>query len=112
MLLVFVKNFTKQQKIPCIPPIFYNNKYIVDFKKNNEIFNIFFAEPCSLIFSKSVLPSQLTLLTGNSLSKCNFCIKDILRVIGNLDSNKAHGHDMISIRMLKHKEWKKSQCYP
>ena len=60
-----------------------------------------FAEQCSLIPNKCVLPSQLTLLTENSLSKCNFSKKYILQIIRNLDSNKAHGHDMISIRMLK-----------
>ena len=30
-----------------------------------------------------------------------FTEKDIKKVIQNLHSNKAHGHDMISIRMLK-----------
>ena len=48
-----------------------------------------------------MLPSQLTLLTENSLFKCHFSKKDILQIIRNLDSNKAHGHDMISIHMLK-----------
>ena len=96
-----LKTLLNDKKIPCIPPIFHNNKYIVDFKEKSEIFNTFFAEQCSLIPNKSVLPSQLTLLTENSLSKCNFFKKDILQIIRNLDSNKAHGHDMISIRMLK-----------
>ena len=50
---------------------------------------------------RSVLPSQLTLLTENSLANCLFSKKDILQIIRNLDSNKAHGHHMISIRMLK-----------
>ena len=101
MLLVFVKNSTKWQKISCIPPIFHNNKFIVDFKEKSEIFNTFFAEHCSLIPKKSILPSQLILLTENLLSKCNFSKKDIFQIIRNLNSNKAHGHDMISIRMLK-----------
>ena len=96
-----LKTLLNDKKIPCIPPIFHNNKYIVDFKEKSEIFNTFFAEQCSLIPNKSVLPSQLTLLTENSLSTCNFSKKDILQIIRNLDSNKAHGHDMISIRMLK-----------
>ena len=55
----------------------------------------------SLLPNKNVLLSQLTLLTENSLSKCNFSKKYILQIIRNLDSNKAHGHDMISVRMLK-----------
>ena len=33
--------------------------------------------------------------------KCNFSKKDILQKIINLDSHKAHCHDVIRIRMLK-----------
>ena len=49
--------------------------------------------------NKSVLPSQLTSLTEKSLANCNFSKKDILQIIGKIleYSNKAHGHDMISI---------------
>ena len=36
-----------------------------------------------------------------SLSNITFTEKDIEKVMENLDSNKAHGHDMISICMLK-----------
>ena len=96
-----LKTLLNDQKLPCIPPIFHNNEYIIDFKEKSEIFNTFFAEQCSLIPNKSVLPSRLTLLTENSLSKCNFSKKDILQIIRNLGSNQAHGHDMISIQMLK-----------
>ena len=45
---------------------------IVNFKEKSGIFNTFFAEQCSLIPNKSVLLSQLTLLTENSLSKVIF----------------------------------------
>ena len=44
---------------------------MADFKKNSETLNSFFAD-------KSVLPFQLTLLTGNSLANCHFSKKDIL----------------------------------
>ena len=96
-----LKTLLNDKKISCIPPIFHSNKYIIDFKEKSEIFNAFFAEQCSLIPNKSVLLSQLTLLTENSLSKCSFSKKDIVQIIRNLDSNKAHGHYMISISMLK-----------
>ena len=43
----------------------------------------------------------MTLLTENSLASCHFSKKDIVQIIRNIDSNKAHGHDMISIRMLE-----------
>ena len=39
--------------------------------------------------------------TRGSLSTINFSTDDILKIIRNLDSTKTHGHDMISIRMIK-----------
>ena len=39
--------------------------------------------------------------TSESLSTIRFTSDDILNIIRNLDLNKAHGHDMISIRMVK-----------
>ena len=39
--------------------------------------------------------------TSESLTTINFSNNDILKIIRNLDLNKAHGHDMISIRMVK-----------
>ena len=35
------------------------------------------------------------------LSTETFCEKEIKQAISNLDSNKAHGHDMLNIRTLK-----------
>ena len=43
----------------------------------------------------------LTNKTHESQSTINFSTDDILKIIRNLDPNKAHGHDMISIRMIK-----------
>ena len=62
------------------------NKYIVDFKQKSQIFKSFFAD-------KSILPSQLILLIENSLANCHFFKKDILKIIRNPDSNKAHSND-------------------
>ena len=56
------------------------------YKKIVKSSTLFFA-------NKSGLPSQLTLLTENSLSNCHFSEKDVLQIIRNTDSNKAH--DMI-----------------
>ena len=39
--------------------------------------------------------------TRESLTAIDFSNNDILKIIRNLDPNKAHGHDMISIRMVK-----------
>ena len=40
-------------------------------------------------------------MTDNRLSSVSFPQDDIAKIIQNLDPNKAHGHDNISIRMLK-----------
>ena len=90
-----------KKKVPCIPPIFHNNKYVTDFKEKSEIFNSFFANQCSLIPNNSILPSELEFLTEHTLTSCDFSEYDIFQIINNQDSNKAHGHDMISILMLK-----------
>ena len=47
------------------------------------------------------LPSLLFKRTENVISSIDFGSDDIAKIIHNLDPNKAHGHDMISICMLK-----------
>ena len=39
--------------------------------------------------------------THESLSTINILTDDVLKIIRNLDPNKAHGHDMINIRKIK-----------
>ena len=59
-----LKTILNEKKVPCIPPIFHNNKYVTDFKEKSETFNSFFANQCSLIPNNSILlPSELTLQT-------------------------------------------------
>ena len=99
-MLLVLKTLLNDKKILCILPMFHNNKYTVDLEENREIFD-FLTSTCSLIPNKNVLPSKLTLLTENSWSNCHFSIKDILQIIKNLDSNKAHANNMIIILMLK-----------
>ena len=96
-----LKTLLNEKKVPCIPPTFHNNKYVIDFKEKSEVFNSFFANQCSLIPNNSILPSELKLLTQHTLTSCDFSETDILQIINIQDSNKAHGHDKISIRMLK-----------
>ena len=64
-------------------------------------FNSRFATQCSLISNSSKLPSHIKYLTDNCLSFVSFSHDKIAKVIQNLDPNKAHGHDNISIRMVK-----------
>ena len=39
--------------------------------------------------------------TNLSLNKVNFCEQTLLKYIRKLNINKAHGHDEISVRMIK-----------
>ena len=96
-----LKRFLNNKKILCIPSLFHENKLVTDFREKAEIFNPYFAKQCSLINSDSSLPFEIIKKTNNSLYSVRFSTEDILQIINNLDSNKAPGHDEISIRMLQ-----------
>ena len=96
-----MKSFLIGKKLPCIPPLFENNEYITDFKKKAELFNSFFANQCSLINNNSQLPRTLSYMTNERLYSIKITDDDILKIIAKLDPNKAHGHDKMSIRMIK-----------
>ena len=89
------------KNIPLIPPLFHGNKFVTDFKEKAELFNSHFATQCSLISHRSKLPLHIKYLTDNRLSFVSFSHDKIAKVIQNLDPNKAHGHDNITIHMLK-----------
>ena len=84
----------------CIPPLIHDNKFITKFKEKSKIFNSFFTKQCSLIDNGSTLPPLFPLITERSLLDVDFSVEDI-KNISKLDSNKAHGDDMISIGMFK-----------
>ena len=54
-----------------------------------------------MIKKDSKLPSHLNYKTDNHLSAANFFINDTAKILQNLDPNKAHAQDKISIRMLQ-----------
>ena len=63
-----LKSFQNNKKIPCIPPIFHENKFVTNFKEKTELFNPFFAKQCSIIDNGSEIPSFLYPKTDKSLS--------------------------------------------
>ena len=81
--------------------MFHENKFVTDFKEKAELFNALFAKQCSLMKNSSKLPSHLHYLTDNRLSSVSCSQDDFAKIIQNLDPNKAHGHDNMSIRVLK-----------
>ena len=96
-----LKTVLNNKKIPCIPPIYHSNNYITEFKEKTQIFNKFFAKQCTLVENTSKPPTDSSKRTNNLFSTISFTKDDIANIIKNLNSNKAHGFDMISILMLK-----------
>ena len=96
-----MKTFLNNKKIPAIPPVFHDNKFITDFKQKAETFNSHFSKQCTTLINNSKIPSECPRKSYESLSSITFEINYIEKIIKNLDPNKSHGHDMLSIRMLK-----------
>ena len=92
-----LKTFLINKKIPCIPPVLHNNKFISNFRDKAELFNNFFAQQCSLISNASEIPARLNIKTTQTLLSIPVTRADIAKITKNLDPNKSHGHDMISI---------------
>ena len=95
-----VNKFLHKKKIPLIPPIVVNDNIITSVSEKAGMFNNYFAKQCTLLQNESVLPG-FSLKTNTQLDSITFSEKDIYSIIRSLDSNKAHGHDNVSIRMIK-----------
>ena len=63
-----LKSFLKSKKIPLIPPLFYENYSITNFKEKAELFISFFADQCSLMSNASKLSYNCALYIDNRLS--------------------------------------------
>ena len=90
-----IKTLLNGKKVPCVPPIYDNNRYVTDFKENCQLFNSYFSEQCTSLKNISTLPSTCSKYT------IIFSKENIFKIIKKLGPNKAHGYDMISIRMMK-----------
>ena len=97
---LLLKAMLNDKKVSCIPPIFHDNKSVIDFSKKAHLFNSFFAKQCSIIENNSALPSSTIPVTDQYLANIEFTKDDIKRIICKLDPNKAHGHDLVSILRL------------
>ena len=96
-----LRSLRNWKKLPNISPLLVNNEVITAFEATTNIFNKYFARQCTTIDNNSVLPSTLNHLTDDTLSFFNIFSEVIFPLIKNLDPNKAHGHDEISMKMLK-----------
>ena len=95
-----MKIFLSNKKIPLLPPLYYENRFITDFKKKTELLNCFFAKQCFLLVNHSELPTSLSFRADKRLPSAPFSAEDIGKIIKGLDHNKSHGHN-ISNYLLK-----------
>ena len=77
------------------------NQLVSDLFVKANFFNDYFSKQCTIIDSNSSIPANISFETDERLSTFEICSSDIVKIIRSLDSNKAHGHDEISIRMIK-----------
>ena len=96
-----LKTFYNGKNIPLIPPLLVNDKFVTDMKTKADIFNKFFAEQCTPLKNDSKILINEIFLTQSRLSSLDFNEDEILKIIRALNIHKAHGHDDISIRMIK-----------
>ena len=96
-----IKMLLNNKKIDLVAPLYYDNCLITDFKEKAELFNSFFSKQCSLISNNSSLHNYINYTTEKRLSTVTPSVESSGKIIQNLDSNKAHGHDNIGIRMFK-----------
>ena len=84
-----------------IPLLLINNEFISNFKTKANYFNRFFNQQCTAISTDSSIPSSVNLATNETVTKINFDEKLISKLILTLNPNKTHGHDGLSIPMLR-----------
>ena len=83
-----LETFLNDKKILCIPPVFHDNKFVIDFREEAKLFNTIFAEQMTLQKNNSELPKNL-LVTEKRLSNVQISNENMMKIINNLDPNKA-----------------------
>ena len=87
-------------RAPRIPPILFNNVFILDCKEKAKLFNEFFSKQCKLISNSSILPN-FCYYTDKRIDVVTIQNDDILSLIRSINPNKASGSDAISGHMLR-----------
>ena len=77
------------------------NKLVTNFLVKANLFRDYFSQHSTTVENDNCILLNITFATEQKLSTFEFCIDDIINIIKSLDPNKAHGHNEISIRMIK-----------
>ena len=96
-----MKKLLKNGLTSIIPPLLHNGTFITDAIDKSNIFNNYFKKQCQIIDTPSTIPENVEMFTDLIMNEVNFSENDILSHIVKLNINKAHGHDGISVRIIK-----------
>ena len=110
-----LKGFYNGKRVPVILPLSFNNKFVTNFKAKANIFNDFFSKQCTPLANGGKLPQNQVYLTNLRINSVLFSDNLVINIIRNLNVNKAHGLDDISIRRLNSVMtllWKKANVIP
>ena len=95
-----LKKFLSKTKTSNIPPLIVNDFVVSDFTTKANQFNNFFTKQCSPAVNSSTLPN-FCYKTQKRISDIEIKEDDIVLIIKNVNPNKAHGWDNVSIRMIQ-----------
>ena len=99
-----LNKFLNKCKIPRIPPLLVQGKFITNCKERAMMFNNVFSLQCTPFVNSSTLP-DLRFLTNSRIGSFDINTNEINEIITGLNSKKAHGPDLVSVSMVK-------LCYP
>ena len=95
------KTLYNDKKIPLIPPLLVENKFVTDMKTKANIFNKFFVEQCTPLKNNSKLQFSQMFLTQSRLISLDLNEDEILKIISALNIHEVDDHDDVSIRVIK-----------
>ena len=95
-----LNKFLNKCKVPRIPPLLVDDKYVTNCKEKAALFNNYFTSQCTPFINNSVLPA-MTFRTNSKINSFEITLNEISDIINGLDINKAHGPDNISVNMIK-----------
>ena len=95
-----INKFLSNKKTPIIPTALVNSDLVSDFEQKGNLFKNYFASQCTPIKNGSKLP-KFSYKTEKILTSFDIKDDDILSIIKNLNADKAHGWDQLSMRMIK-----------
>ena len=96
-----LKSFYDDRKVPLIPPLLIDDKFVTDIQTKTNILNKFFIDQSQSLNNASDLPTNQIFLAQSRLVSLEFNEGELLQIIRALNINKAHGSDDIFIRMIK-----------